>query len=117
MNRANGMSLGELARSNAALARPSFEFVDPVLFMATLNRKALKAEKTVKAVRNNRPRRIQFNYNRLFWRWLSLVAHRGCAFRFTLSMRRSVESQKIVSVIGILAPFSTGAVCVSWLWL
>src|SRR4030095_1147177 len=91
MNRANGMSLGERAKSGAALALPMFEVGDPVSFMATLNRKALTTE-------------------------LSLVADRRCAFRLTISMRRSVESQKIVSVIGILAPFSTGAVCVSWLW-
>src|SRR5262245_16582113 len=64
MNRANGMSLGERAKSNAALARSSFEFVDPVLFMATLNRKALEAEKTVKANRNNRYWLTQFTHNR-----------------------------------------------------
>jgi hypothetical protein len=64
MNRANGMSLGERAKSNVALARPSFEFVDPVSFMATLNRMALMVGTKVKANWNNRHWLIQFNYNR-----------------------------------------------------
>ena len=64
MNSAEGMSFGERANSSAALAPPSFEVVTPVLFMATLNQKALIAAKTVKANRNNRHWLIQFKFIR-----------------------------------------------------